>query len=193
MEEAILPTPLRLGDDKRFTGRSVTLAFIDSGFYPHPDLMQPENRVLHYINAVEGHESEEEYCKPDPASWHGTMTSVVAAGNGYLSGGHYRGIASEAHLVLVKVCGQRGIHNDEIQDGINWVIENRDQYGIRIVNISCAGDGESSYLNDSLSGMVEDAVRAGLVVVCAAGNDGHHPNHPVYPPASAPAVITVGG
>ena len=38
-----------------------------------------------------------------------------------------------------------------------------------------------------------EVVRAGLVVVCAAGNDGAHPDHPVYPPASTPAVITVGG
>ena len=39
------PTPLRVGADERFTGRGLTMAFLDSGFYPHPDL-QPENRVL---------------------------------------------------------------------------------------------------------------------------------------------------
>jgi serine protease AprX len=29
--------------------------------------------------------------------------------------------------------------------------------------------------------------------VCAAGNAGHLPNHPVFPPASAPSCIAVGG
>jgi len=36
----------------------------------------------------------------DVASWHGMMTSVVAAGNGYLSDQFYRGIAPEANVVL---------------------------------------------------------------------------------------------
>src|SRR5437763_714481 len=34
----VMPTPMQLGADDRFTGRGVTLALIDSGFYPHPDL-----------------------------------------------------------------------------------------------------------------------------------------------------------
>jgi len=191
--EQILPTPLRLGADERFAGRGVTIAFLDSGFYPHPDLTRPENRVLHYVNTAHGHSSEDEFNSPDSASWHGTMTSVVAAGNGYLSGGRYRSIASEANVVLVKVWGDQGIHNKEIIRGIDWVMEHRDEYGIRIVNISCGGDHQASYLTDELSRKVEDAVRAGLVVVCAAGNHGHCSDHPLFTPASTPAVITVGG
>lgn len=189
----ILPTPLRLGVNEQFAGRGVTIAFLDSGFYPHPDLTRPENRVLHYVNTAHGHCSEDEFNTPDVSSWHGTMTSVVAAGNGYLSGGRYRGIAAESNVVLVKVCGDQGIHNEDIQRGVEWVIEHREEYGIRIVNISCGGDQESSYLNDDLSRVVENAVRAGLIVVCAAGNHGHCPDHPIFPPASTPAVITVGG
>jgi serine protease AprX len=189
----ILPTPLRVGADERFVGRGVTIAFLDSGFYPHPDLTEPENRVLCYTSTSPGQATDEAFRTPDPASWHGTMTSVVACGNGYLSGGTYRGIASEARLVLVKVCGEGGIHSHDIRRGLEWVMEHRDQYGIRVVNISCGGDHEDSYLTDELSRRAEDAVRAGLVLVCAAGNSGHHPDHPVLPPASTPAVITVGG
>lgn len=191
--DPVLPTPPRVGADEQFTGRGVTIAFLDSGFYPHPDLTQPENRILHYTSVHADEASEEVFRTPDLSSWHGTMTSVVAAGNGWLSGGHYRGIASNANLVLVKVCGPQGIHNDEVRRGIEWVIEHREQYGIRILNISCAGDHEASYLDDELSRRAEDAVRAGIVVVCAVGNAGHEHNHPVYPPASVPAVITVGG
>ncbi|HMV86659.1 MAG TPA: S8 family serine peptidase [Blastocatellia bacterium] len=188
-----MPTPLRLGADERFAGRGTTIAFLDSGFYPHPDLTQPQNRVRCYVDTGTGQTSEEDYRRPDVISWHGTMTSVIAAGNGYLSGGRYRGIASEAQVVLVKVYGEMGLHHDDIRRGLEWVIEHREQYGIRIVNISCGGDHEASYLTDELCRRAEDAVRAGLILVCASGNDGHHPNHPVFPPASTPAVITVGG
>lgn len=189
----ILPTPLRVGADEQFKGRGVTIAFLDSGFYPHPDLTEPENRILCYTSTTPGHESEEAFRTPDVMSWHGTMTSVVAAGNGYLSGGRYRGIASEASLVLVKVGGKSGIHHQDIRRALRWVLRHREQYHIRIVNISVGGDEEASYLWDPLSKTVEDVIRAGVVVVCASGNSGHTETHPVLSPASVPAAITVGG
>lgn len=189
----VQPTPLRVRADERFTGRGVTIAFIDSGFYPHPDLTQPENRVLCYTSTTPGHDSEAAFRTPDSSSWHGTMTSVVAAGNGYLSGGRYRGVAPDANVVLVKVAGEHGLHSTDIQRGIEWVLKHREQYGIRVLNISCAGDEEASYLTDDLSWWAEEAVRAGIVVVCAAGNEGWTRGAGVLPPASTPAVITVGG
>ncbi|HVF27322.1 MAG TPA: S8 family serine peptidase, partial [Pyrinomonadaceae bacterium] len=97
----VLPTPLRLGADERFAGRGVTIAFLDSGFYAHPDLTTPHNRILAYHNIMPDSRSTLE--TPDPASWHGMMTSVVAAGNGTLSKGFYRSIAPEANVVLVKI------------------------------------------------------------------------------------------
>jgi serine protease AprX len=121
------------------------------------------------------------------------MTSVVAAGNGMLSGGLYRGIASEADVVLVKVGRASRIRHEDIEAGLRWVIRNRRKYNIRIVNISAGGDHEDSYLFDPLSQAAEEATRAGIVVVAASGNAGNEADHPVYPPASAPSVITVGG
>ncbi|HET9315943.1 MAG TPA: hypothetical protein VFQ51_10155, partial [Vicinamibacteria bacterium] len=47
---AILPTPVRLGAPDRYRGRGVTIAFLDSGFYAHPDLVQPRNRIRKYVD-----------------------------------------------------------------------------------------------------------------------------------------------
>jgi serine protease AprX len=192
-EYHILPTPLRMGANEKLTGRGVTIAFLDAGFYPHPDLIEPHNRIKHYVNVADTNASPDEFHTPDVSSWHGMMTSVVAAGNGHLSGGLYRGIASNADVVLVKVGKASRIFHDDITRGLQWVIENREKYNIRIVNVSCGGDYQASYLTDELSQTAEAAVRAGIVVVAAAGNSGHSPDHPVLPPASAPSVITVGG
>lgn len=192
-EYHILPTPLRVGADERFTGRGVTMAFLDSGFYPHPDLAEPRNRILRYVNVANPGFDECEFKEPNDSSWHGMMTSVVAAGNGHLSGGVYRGLACEANLVLVKVGSANRIVHEDIQRGLEWVIEHRAEHNIRIVNISCGGDYEASYLTDGLSQAAERAVREGIVVVCAAGNSGGGDAHAVLPPASAPSVITVGG
>ncbi len=189
----VLSTPLRLDSDERFTGKNVTIAFLDSGFYPHKDLTEPANRILAYqnMNATDGEVAS--LWQPDVASWHGMMTSVVAAGNGGLSNGFYRGIAPEANVVLVKLARTGRITERNIQDGLEWVLAHREQFNIKIVNISAGGDFEHSYLHDSLSQTVEDCVSLGLTIVCAVGNAGHLPNHPVFPPASSPSAIAVGG
>jgi serine protease AprX len=121
------------------------------------------------------------------------MTSVVACGNGRLSEGLYRGLASEANVVLVKCGTVRRIVHDDIRRGLDWVIRNRRRYGIRIANVSCGGDYVASYLDDGLSQAVERATREGILVCAAVGNLGHAPGHPVLPPASAPSALTVGG
>ncbi len=189
----VLSTPLRLDADERYTGKGVTIAFLDSGFYPHVDLTTPHNRIVAYRNLLHEDGDLSSLFQPDVASWHGMMTSVVAAGNGSLSNGFYRGIASNADVVLVKLARTGRITDQNIQDGIEWVLENKEKYGIGIVNISAGGDYEASYLSDPLSRAVEECSRAGITVICAVGNAGHLPNHPVVPPASAPSCIAVGG
>ena len=191
--ERILPIADRLGSTGRYAGRGVTIAFLDAGFYAHPDLTTPRNRIREYVDVLSGDRGVERLTSPNPSAWHGMMTSVVCAGNGHLSNGRYKGLASEAEVVLVKVGSLSRIRHDDIALGMEWVLANMVRHNIRVLNISCGGDYEATYLKDHLSRMAEACVRAGIVVVCAAGNAGHEPNHPVVPPASAPAVITVGG
>src|SRR5215203_7569524 len=175
----VLSTPLRLDADERFTGKGVTIAFLDSGFYPHVDLTTPDNRIVAYRNMTADDGDLTTLFESDVASWHGMMTSVVAAGNGSLSNGFYRGIAPAADVVLVKLARTGRITEQNIEDGLEWILSNADRYNIKIVNISAGGDFEQSYLHDSLSQTVEECARQGLTIVCAAGNAGHLPNHPV--------------
>ena len=189
----VLSTPLRLDADERFTGKGVTIAFLDSGFYPHVDLTTPRNRIVAYKNLLESDGELSSLFQPDVASWHGMMTSVVAAGNGSLSNGFYRGLAPDSDVVLVKLARTGRITEENIQEGLEWVLTNREKFNIRVVNISAGGDDEQSYLGDPLSQTVERCTAAGITIVCAVGNAGHLPSHPVFPPASAPSCIAVGG
>jgi serine protease AprX len=191
--EQALSVPVRMDADERYTGRGVTIAFLDSGFYAHKDLTEPVNRIVAYHNIFEPNHNVSALETADVASWHGMMTSVVAAGNGYLSEGFYRSIASEAKVVLVKIGKTGRIPESNIETGLRWVFENKDKYKISIVNISAGGDFEQSYLTNSLCQLVEKVVNAGVTVVCAVGNAGLAPGHPVLPPASAPSSIAVGG
>ena len=68
------------------------------------------------------------------------MTSVVAAGNGSLSNGFYRGIAPDANVVLVKLARTGRISDANIRDGLSFVLDKKNRYHIRVVNISAGGD-----------------------------------------------------
>jgi serine protease AprX len=190
---AVMPTPVRLAGDGRHTGKGVTIAFIDSGFYPHPDLTEPTNRIIAYEDVTQPEASLNGDAQPESWQWHGTQTSVVATGNGHLSDGIYRGLASCAQIVLVKVSDHGRITEENIARGIKWAIENKDRYNIRVVSMSVGGDEDVPYKDNIVDQAAEEAVSRGLVVVVAAGNSGNQERHTPVPPANSPSVITVGG
>ena len=190
---AVIPTPQRLSVNSRYTGKGVTIAILDSGFYPHPDLTQPENRIVEFKDVTDSEASLKADAVPQAWDWHGTQTAVVAAGNGYLSDGVYRSLASEAEVVLVKVSERGRITDESIVGGLEWVVNNKHTYNIQVVSMSLAGDEDVSFRESVVDRAAETAVRAGLTVVVAAGNTGCGPSPRPIPPANSPSVITVGG
>lgn len=190
---AVIPTAIRLDANLQLTGKGVTIAFLDSGFYPHPDLVEPANRILAFEDLSQPGTSLNTGGPPDNWDWHGTQTSVVAAGNGFLSDGTYRGLACGAQVVLVKVGAEGRISEPNIARGFEWVIENKDRYRIRVVNISLGGDEEAPHEQNLVDQTAERAVSQGLVIVAASGNAGCTEQYRPIPPANAPSVITVGG
>jgi len=197
-----LPTPLRMHADPRFTGKGVTIALIDSAFYPHPDLVRPKNRIRAWVDASRHLLQDQIFDKDErpswpgwddgrPEQWHGMMTTVTAAGNGWLSHGLYRGLSSEAEVLLVKVRNRRGqITNAGIVRALNWLLTNGPALGVRIVNLSVAGEAVWPLAGNRVDRAVIALVEAGMIVVAAAGNDGRRQ---LDPPATAPQALTIGG
>jgi len=197
-----LPTPLRVGADPRFAGRDVTIALVDSGFYPHPDLTRPHNRIRVWADARQDPVAVRRF-GPDEApewpgwdsgaarQWHGTMTAVAAAGNGHRSHGLYAGLAPEAELVLVQVATEEGrIGNAAIARALRWLEREGPALGVRVVNLSLGGDAVDPLRDNPVDAAVASLTAAGVSVLVAAGNDGQRR---LVPPATAPEALTVGG
>lgn len=172
---------------QQFTGRGVGIALIDTGIYPHPDFNFPHNRVVAFQDFVNG--STLAY----DDNGHGTHTAGDAAGNGFMSGGIYRGPAPEANLIGVKVLDKNGNGTtSNILKGINWAVENKERYNIRVINLSLGSSQRWAHRKqDPIQQAVEKAVDAGIVVVVAAGNEGPYPGT-ISAPGDNPRVITVG-
>jgi serine protease AprX len=168
------------------TGRGVTIAVLDTGIYPHPDLTRPRNRIVAFKDFINGRS------RPYDDNGHGTHCAGDAVGNGYSSRGKYRGPATEARLVGVKVLDKEGTgYDSDIIRGIEWCIRNRRKYGIRILSMSLGVSAKEACANDPLCQAVGKAWRKGLVVVTSAGNTGPK-RGTVESPGINPLVLTVG-
>jgi serine protease AprX len=188
-EATLLPTPQRVSAPPDYSGRGVTIAFIDSGFYDHRDL---RGRVRAYVDATTDSITQPRRIEKSLyTSWHGMMTSVIGCGDGATSGGRYRGIAPHAELVLIKISNPRGgVKEDDILRGLEWVLAHHARLNIRIVNLSVGGDYVSYDGNHPLHAVIRRLTEAGVLVVAAAGN--RSVNY-LYPPATSAEAITVGG
>lgn len=187
----ILPTALRVDANPKYSGKGITICFIDSGFYLHPDLVKNKNRIKKLVDITKPRTAVKYFSQPHKESWHGTMTSVVCAGDGYLSNGLYKGIASEASLVLLKVMNDDGkITTENISKALQWVEKNHKKYDIRIVNMSLGDDQEGSWKDCKVDLIAERLIEKGINIVAAVGNDDRAS---IKPPANAPNVIAVGG
>ena len=114
------------------------------------------------------------------------------------AGDGFRGVAPGANLVSLKVLRADGSgRTSDVIAAIDWAIDNRAQYGLRIINLSLGRPVFDSYRDDPLCQAVERAYRAGLVVVAAAGNYGKTPDGQlvaggITSPGNSPYALTVG-
>ncbi len=172
-------------------GTGVTVAIIDSGFMPHPDIAPA--RILAFKDLVTGGTAQVDGCG------HGTHVAGIVAGSGAASDGQYSGISDESNLVIVRVLGNdcSGKTSDVI-DGLNWVYKNRLTYGIKVVNLSLGHPVFEPSSTDPMVKAVQKLAEAGVVVVTAAGNMGINPKTGkvgyggVGVPCNAPRAICVG-
>jgi len=181
-----------------FDGTGVGVAVIDSGIAAHADLGSgSKNRVVYNQSFVAGDSTTSD------KFGHGTHVAGLIGGNGSSSGSGngyaatYAGVAPNVNIINLRVLDQNGSGTDsQVIAAIQQAITLQSTYNIRVINMSLGRPVFESYTLDPVDQAVEAAWKAGIVVVCAAGNNGRFaPTNgfgTVGVPANDPAVITVG-
>jgi serine protease AprX len=169
------------GWQRGYSKQDSVIAIIDTGIDTgHKDLA---GKVIGWQDFINGKAA------PYDDNGHGTHVSGIAAGAGIVNPA-MKGVAPGAALVGVKVLDQDGSGTfSGVIGGIEWVIDHKDTYNIRVLNMSL-GAGGSSDGQDELSQAVNSAVDSGIVAVVAAGNEGPD-NYTIGAPAAADKAIAV--
>jgi serine protease AprX len=180
------------------TGDGVAVAVIDTGIAGDlPDFRvsstDPTSRVI--VSAVSNPDAR----TATDLYGHGTHVAGLVAGNGRALApddplyNRYIGSAPQANLVSIKASDDHGRSSiADVIAGLQFAVEHRADYGIRVVNLSLVSSLSQSYKVDPLDAAVEAAWFHGLVVVAAAGNDGDAPGAVSHSPGNDPYAITVG-
>lgn len=185
--------------NKGYTGRGVDIALIDSGVAPVTGMTSG--------NVIHGPDLSFESQNPDlrqvDTYGHGThMASIIVgrdvAGTGpsYTNANSHRfnGIAPDSRLISLKVATNSGAADvSQIIAAIDWVTQNKTvgNLNIKVLNLSYGTNSSQSFAIDPLAYAVENAWRAGIVVVVAGGNNGTSRTE-LTSPAYDPLVIAAG-
>jgi serine protease AprX len=177
--------------DSGVTGEGVSVAIVDTGLSNHPGLLKKaagvnKNKIAAWVDFVDGSKS------PTDPHGHGTHIAGIIANAQKGPDDEWNGVAPGVRLVGVRVLDEQGFSNYEnVIQGIEWVIDHKDEYNIQVMNLSLVSTAEVPYWVDPLNNAVMQAWASGITVVVAAGNDGSDPMS-IGVPGNNPYVITVG-
>ena len=135
---------------------SITIAVVDTGVDPTQPALAGK--------LVAGYDVASHAASSSDAGWHGTAIASIAAG----ASSDPLGLASycrQCSVMPVQVLDANGKGSDlDIARGVRWAVD----HGARVVNLSLEGATE----DPALPAAIRYAVRKGVVIVAAAGNDG---------------------
>lgn len=162
-------------------GKGIKIAVLDTGCdVDHPDL---RDRIIGGRNFT-GDDRGNPNIYND-YNGHGThVAGTIAASE---NGQGVMGVAPQADLLIVKVLDKNGSGQYKwIIDGIHYAVEQR----VDIISMSLGGSEDVYELHKA----IQDAIKKGVLVVCAAGNEGDgRDNSDEYAyPGAYNEVISVG-
>jgi serine protease AprX len=176
------------------TGNGVDVAVIDTGVSPVAGLDSSGKVINGPDLSLESQDPSLQYLD---TNGHGTFMAGLIAGNDGQPGG-YRGVAPDARIVSLKVgVADGGVDVSQVIAAIDWVVQHRQDNGmdIRVINLSYGTNSTQPYSIDPLAYAVEQAWKAGIVVVAAAGNSGYQRGasaEGLADPADDPQIVAVG-
>jgi serine protease AprX len=161
----------------------VTVAIIDTGVSPHPDILPNLIVFKDFVN-----NKTEIY----DDNGHGTEITGIIAGTGGLSAGKFAGVAQSTGVIVHKVFDHSGIGSlFALNNSVDWLIKNQDKYNIRVVCMSFGFERNTYIDNPILKSLIDKLWDHNMIIVSSSGNNGLEEGE-ITIPSVYENVISVG-
>lgn len=171
----------------KLTGKGIGIGLIDSGTYPHNDLLNPSNKIKKFVDVI----NSIKY--PYDDNGHGTFMSGIICGSGLSSKGMYRGIAENSHIYSVKAFNSigRGFISD-ILYSIELIINDSKEYNTRIICLPFEILDYNQFTLSLFYKLFDLAIENNIVPIVPSGNGGCKEGS-IKGMATLPNCITAAG
>jgi serine protease AprX len=169
------------------TGKGIGVGIIDSGVYPHCDLLNPSNRIKKFLDLVNN------LRYPYDDNGHGTLISGLICGSGYGSKGMYKGVAKDSHIYMIKAFNKlgKGFISD-ILFALETLINESSDLNIKILCLPFETLETNEFVLSLFSTLFDLAISKNLVVIIPSGSSNNIKSS-IRGIATLPNCITVGG
>lgn len=178
---------IKFSQKYKFTGRGVGIGLVDSGVYPHTDLLNPTNKIKTFVDLING------YKYPYDDNGHGTFISGLMCGSGYSSKGMYRGIAEKSDLHCYKAfnASGKGFISD-ILASIESIISLSENENIRILCLPFELLDNNIFATELFDKIFQIAISKNIIPLVPTGSN-LNKQGTIKGIATSPNCITVGG
>lgn len=171
----------------KFTGKNVGVGIIDTGVYPHSDLLHPNNKIKKFLDLIN------DYKYPYDDNGHGTFMAGLICSSGFASKGKFSGIALGSHIYSIKAFNElgRGFVSD-ILKAIEILISESVDYNIKVLCLPFETLEYNKFILSLFSKLFDKCVKNGITVIVPSGHNGNITNS-ITGISTLSNCITVGG
>jgi len=169
------------------TGKGIGIGIVDSGVYPHCDLLNPSNKIKKFVDLI----NNLKY--PYDDNGHGTFMSGLICGSGYGSKGMYKGVAKNSHLYMIKAFNKLGKgYISDILYSLETLISESNDFNIKIICLPFETLETNEFVLSLFSKLVDIAISKRIVVIVPSGSN-KSVKSSIRGLATLSNCITVGG
>ncbi|WP_125154171.1 S8 family serine peptidase [Clostridium rectalis] len=171
----------------KLTGKGIGIGIVDSGVYPHPDLIHPHSKIKKFLDLIN------DYKYPYDDNGHGTFICGLICGNGYCSKGIYKGIAENASIFAIKAFNNigRGFISD-ILFAIDILTNEQEDFNLKVICLPFELTTNNSFILSLFNKLFSIAINKGMVIIVPSGHNGNS-ECSMQGIATLNTCITVGG
>lgn len=174
-------------EKSNLSGSGIGIGIVDSGVYPHKDLISPQNKISLFEDLI----NELQY--PYDDNGHGTSVSGILCSSGFSSNNMYKGICPKSKLYCYKAFDKlgKGFASD-VLFSIESLINLPQEHNVKILCLPFELLSHNIFIINVFEKLFNNAIEKGIIPVVPAGSSINN-KYSIMGIATLQNCITVGG